>query len=45
MTARLHRDDDAGHAFFAPDRPPYRMAAANDGWERVESFYRTHLGG
>jgi carboxymethylenebutenolidase len=41
----FHRYDDAGHAFFAPDRPSYRVAAANDGWERIEAFYATHLGG
>lgn len=41
----FHRYDDAGHAFFAVDRPSYRVAAANDGWERIAAFYRTHLGG
>ncbi len=37
--------DDAGHPFFAVDRPAYRVAAANDGWERIAAFYTTHLGG
>lgn len=41
----LHRYDDAGHAFFAVDRPAYRVAAANDGWERIAAFYGTHLAG
>ncbi len=41
----FHRYDGAGHAFFAVDRPSYRVAAANDGWERIEAFYQTHLGG
>jgi carboxymethylenebutenolidase len=41
----FHRYDGAGHAFFSVDRPSYRVAAANDGWERIESFYSTHLGG
>jgi carboxymethylenebutenolidase len=41
----FHRYDDAGHAFFAVDRPAYRVAAANDGWERITAFYKTHLGG
>ncbi len=41
----FHRYDGAGHAFFAVDRPSYRVAAANDGWERIESFYKTYLGG
>jgi carboxymethylenebutenolidase len=41
----FHRYDDAGHAFFSVDRPSYRVAAANDGWERIEAFYKTNLGG
>ena len=40
----IHRYDDTGHAFFAVDRPAYRVAAANDGWERIAAFYATHLG-
>ena len=36
--------DDAGHAFFANDRPSYNVAAANDGWERIETFFGEHLG-
>ncbi len=43
-TYEIHRYDDAGHAFFSPDRPSYRVAAANDGWERIEAFYTAHLG-
>jgi carboxymethylenebutenolidase len=39
----FHRYDDAGHAFFAVDRPSYRVAAANDGWEQIAAFYGTHL--
>jgi carboxymethylenebutenolidase len=41
----FHRYDDAGHAFFSTDRPSYRVAAANDGWDRIETFFNTHLGG
>ncbi len=41
----FHRYDDAGHAFFAVDRPSYRVAAATDGWERIAAFYQTELGG
>ena len=41
----FHRYDDAGHAFFAVDRPAYRVAAANDGWERIADFYRRYLAG
>ena len=39
----FHSYDDAGHAFFAVDRPSYRVAAANDGWARVASFFGAHL--
>ncbi len=41
----FHSYDDAGHAFFTVNRPAYRVAAANDGWERITAFYTTHLGG
>jgi len=40
----FHRYDDAGHAFFSVDRPAYRVAAANDGWERIEAFFDKYLG-
>jgi carboxymethylenebutenolidase len=40
----FHRYDDAGHAFFAVDRPAYRVAAANDGWERIEAFFNANIG-
>jgi carboxymethylenebutenolidase len=41
----FHSYDGAGHAFFATDRPSYRVAAANDGWERIAAFFETHLTG
>ena len=41
----FHSYDDAGHAFFSVDRPAYRVAAANDGWDRIATFFGTHLGG
>jgi carboxymethylenebutenolidase len=41
----FHRYDGAGHAFFSPDRPSYRVEAAIDGWERIWSFLATRLGG
>ncbi len=41
----FHRYDDAGHAFFSVDRPAYRVAAANDGWERIADFFNRYLGG
>lgn len=40
----FHRYDDAAHAFFSADRPSYRVHAANDGWERIATFYGTYLG-
>lgn len=43
-TFEFHRYDDAGHAFFATDRPSYRVAAANDGWERIADFFDRTLG-
>jgi carboxymethylenebutenolidase len=41
----FHSYEDAGHAFFAVERPAYRVTAANDGWERIAAFYNTYLGG
>jgi dienelactone hydrolase len=41
----FHSYDHAGHDFFAVDQPSYRVAAANDGWERIAAFYANHLGG
>jgi carboxymethylenebutenolidase len=40
----FHSYEGAGHAFFAVDRVPYNVAAANDGWERITAFYAKHLG-
>jgi carboxymethylenebutenolidase len=39
----FHTFEGAGHAFFAPDRPSYRVEAANEGWQRIWSFFGTHL--
>ncbi|MFI0718623.1 dienelactone hydrolase family protein [Streptomyces sp. NPDC021224] len=39
----FHSYEGAGHAFFATHRPSYDVAAANDGWERIEAFYGKHL--
>jgi carboxymethylenebutenolidase len=39
----LHSYSDAGHGFFAVDRPSYRVAAANDGWEKIATFFGEHL--
>jgi len=42
---QFHRYDGAGHAFFSVDRPAYRAEAAVDGWDQIENFYKTNLGG
>jgi carboxymethylenebutenolidase len=39
----FHSYEGAGHAFFAVDRPAYRVAAANDGWERIWAFFGRNL--
>jgi len=41
----FHSYEGAGHAFFSVDRPSYNVAAANDGWERIETFYGKYLAG
>ncbi|MDT4939658.1 MAG: carboxymethylenebutenolidase [Pseudonocardiales bacterium] len=40
----MHSYPDAGHGFFAVDRPSYRIAAAIDGWQKIAAFYGTHVG-
>ena len=40
----FHSYEGAGHAFFAVDRPSYRVEAAKDGWERIWEFYGRYLG-
>lgn len=39
----FHSYEDAGHAFFAVDRPSYRPQAAVDGWVKVLDFFGRHL--
>ncbi len=41
----FHTYDGAGHAFFATDRPSYRVEAATDGYERIADFFGRHLAG
>jgi carboxymethylenebutenolidase len=38
-TYEFHSYDDAGHAFFAVNRPSYRPEAANDGWQKIWDFF------
>lgn len=40
----FHRYDNAGHAFFSPDRPSYRQAAAVDGWARIDEAFARLIG-
>lgn len=40
----FHTFDGAGHAFFAVDRPSYRVEAATQGWRLVHDFCVEHLG-
>ena len=40
----FHRYDGAGHAFFSPDRPSYRQAAAVDGWARIDEAFSRLIG-
>jgi carboxymethylenebutenolidase len=39
----FHTFPDAGHAFFAVDRPAYRPPAALEGWKKIFEFYGRHL--
>ena len=39
----FHVYDNAGHAFFAVNRPAYRPEAATDGWQKILAFYGTYL--
>ena len=40
----FHMYPNAGHGFFAVDRPSYRVEAAVDGWQKVLAFFGQHLG-
>jgi carboxymethylenebutenolidase len=42
-TFSFHSYEGAGHAFFATNRPSYRPEAANDGWERIFTFFGRYL--
>jgi carboxymethylenebutenolidase len=39
----FHSYPDAGHAFFAVNRPAYRPEAANDGWQKIWAFFGANL--
>ena len=42
-TYEFYSYPNAGHAFFAVNRPAYRVEAANDGWEKIFAFYGKYL--
>lgn len=42
-TYEFHTLDGAGHAFFAVDRPNYRVEAAQAGWKLVFDFFDRYL--
>jgi carboxymethylenebutenolidase len=42
-TYEFHTYENAGHAFFAVDRPNYRQPAAMDGWNRVFAWFAKYL--
>jgi carboxymethylenebutenolidase len=44
-TFEFHTFEDAGHGFFAVDRPSYRQHAAVEGWQRIFDFYGRYLSG
>jgi carboxymethylenebutenolidase len=44
-TFEFHTFDGAGHAFFAVNRPSYRVEAANEGWDLITAFYGRYLKG
>jgi carboxymethylenebutenolidase len=42
-TYEFHSYPNAGHGFFAVNRPGYRVEAATDGWEKIFAFYGKYL--
>jgi carboxymethylenebutenolidase len=42
-TYEFYRYDGAGHGFWATDRPGYRVAQAQDSWQKVLRFYEKYL--
>ena len=40
--SEIHVYDNAGHAFHADYRPSYRQAAAEDGWQRMRTWFQQH---
>jgi carboxymethylenebutenolidase len=44
-TYEFHSYEGAGHAFFSTNRTSFRPEAALDGWQRIFSWFGTHLNG
>ncbi len=42
-TFEFHTFEDAGHAFFATNRPNYRPEATRAGWSKIWDFFGRHL--
>ena len=42
-TYEFHTYENAGHAFFAVDRPQFRQHAALDGWQKVFAWFGKYL--
>ena len=42
-TYEFHTYENTGHAFFAVDRPQYRVHAAVDGWKKVFAWFEKYL--
>jgi len=40
--SQLHLYADTGHAFHSDYRPTYRKAAAEDGWQRLQAWFKQH---
>jgi carboxymethylenebutenolidase len=40
--SEIHVYPDAGHAFNADYRPSYNKAAAQDGWDRLQQWFKKH---
>ena len=41
-SSEIHVYPDAGHAFYADYRPGYRKEEAEDGWRRLQEWFRGH---
>jgi carboxymethylenebutenolidase len=42
-TYQFHSFENAGHSIFATNRPDYRPAAAQEGWNRIFEWYGKYL--